>query len=72
MLYCSQMAFFYCCGELKPIRSLWIEMQLLGEIKSMSKRFHPPLIVSPINHAGFEVTSLRILENIVFMVSYRY
>ncbi len=68
MFYCSQMAIFYCCGELKPIQSLWKEMQLLGEIKSMSERFHPPLIVSSISHASFEVTTLRVLENIVFIV----
>ena len=43
-------------------------MPLLGEIKSMRERFHPPLIVSPINHDGFEVTTFRILENIVFRV----
>lgn len=68
MLYCSQMAIFYCCGELKPIQSLWREMQLLGEIKSMSEHFHPPLIVSPISHSIFEVATLRILKNIVFIV----
>lgn len=46
-------------------------MQLLGEIKSMSERFHPPLIVCSVNHAGPEVTTLRILANIVFIVLYR-
>lgn len=68
MLYCSQMAIFYCCGELKPIQSLWRERQLLGKIKSMSERFHPPLIVSPVNHPSLEVTTLITLENIVFVV----
>lgn len=61
MFYCSQMAIFYCSGELKPIQSRWREVQLLGEMKSMSKRFHPPLIVSSINHATFQVTTLRAL-----------
>lgn len=72
MFYCSQMGIFYCCRELKPIQSLWREMRLLGKIKSMSvERFRPPLIVSPINHAGFEVTTLRVLENTVFIVLQR-
>lgn len=64
MSYCSQMAIFYCCGELKPIQSLWRGIQLLGEIKSMSRHFHPPLIVCPINHGSFEETILRVLEKL--------
>lgn len=43
-------------------------MQLLGEIKSMSERFHPPLIVSPVSHVGPEVTTLTIRAKIVFIV----
>lgn len=53
------MAFFYCCGELKPIQSLWREIQLLGEIKSMREHFHPSLIVFPINHSSSEETIRR-------------
>lgn len=48
--------------------SLWREMLLLGEIKSMLQHFHPPLIVSPINHASFEVITLKTLENVIKML----
>lgn len=68
MHYCSQMAVFYCCGELKPVQSLWGGgMQLLGEIKSMSERFHPPLIVCSVNHASLQSDNFEEYLRILFL-----
>lgn len=60
--------FFYCCGELKPIRSLRRQMQLLGELASVSQRVLPPVYC--FSHQSCQFWSDK-FENIVFIVLLR-